>query len=773
MLPRKLVAIVWVLGFLGLSDAALAQSDARKTEDKTLVDRLDNLGKTIFGAFLPADKPKPKDVATPRIGSPSSKHKSAEANWANDNGDMPPARSGRAGSVLTEPAASDRRAASNRMSDDSIAVLENDAAVSPVVEGASKRVRRPTPTDAPQYKTDSVEIPATKMAMNVSEASRPAESAPWRPEASMKTGARPLHERLSGLRRSVFDSEGAQQSSSEPNQTDPPPAPAFEPSKQSAAAIVAQREKPAPDAVAAEPILEPASKSRPVGDKAITGNKPISEPSKKDDGGVLIARKGPVLSVETLGPRRIAIGKESVYEVSILNSGEVAADELVVFVSLPEWAEVAGAEASRGIAQASGSVQWNLGHLDAKGRERLTLRIIPRQSRPFDLAVRWDYKPVASQAMIEVQEPKLALQLEGPREVLYGKKEIYRLKLVNAGTGGAENVVIVLMPVGGGENVPATHKIGLLAASEEKILDVELTARQPGNLTIRMEARADGGVRAELAEKVMVRRADLKVNVEGPKVQYVGVATTYAIRVCNPGTAPAQNVNLSISLPDGVKYLSGLKDARQSDSGNKLEWTVDAIPPEAEQTFVLKCSLGATGASRIQVNATANDGLSATGAAVTRVEAVANLVMDVKDPESPMAVGEEAVYEIRVRNRGTREAMGVEVFAYFSRGIEPTKAEGAANRLSPGQVTFLPIPTVAPGAEVVLKVQARAEVAGNHIFRAETHCKASNARLISEATNLYYADAPAVQTASRPVSDDGAMMQPVPQAGQSVTPPRK
>ena len=63
---------------------------------------------------------------------------------------------------------------------------------------------------------------------------------------------------------------------------------------------------------------------------------------------MLAARKGPVLSVETLGPRRIAVGKESTYEVSIVNSGEVAAEELVVFVSLPEWAEVAGAEASSG-----------------------------------------------------------------------------------------------------------------------------------------------------------------------------------------------------------------------------------------------------------------------------------------------------------------------------------------------------------------------------------------------------------------------------------------
>ncbi len=297
---------------------------------------------------------------------------------------------------------------------------------------------------------------------------------------------------------------------------------------------------------------------------------------KSDASGVLIARKGPAINVETLGPRRISVGKESTYEVSITNSGEVAGEELLVFVSLPQWAEVVGAEATSGVAQVNatgqvpGTVQWKLGHLDAKGHEQLTLKIIPRQNRPFDLAVRWESRPVASQAMIEVQEPKLILQLEGPREVLYGKKEVYRLKLANVGNGNAENVSIMLMPIGGGENVPAAHKIGVLAAGAEKLLDVELTARQAGNLTIQVDARADAGVHAELAEKVLVRRASLKIDAEGPRVQFVGAAANYAIHVHNSGTAQAQNVHMSVILPAGTDYVSGIDSAHLDASKRKL-----------------------------------------------------------------------------------------------------------------------------------------------------------------------------------------------------------
>ena len=107
----------------------------------------------------------------------------------------------------------------------------------------------------------------------------------------------------------------------------------------------------------------------------------------------------------------------------------------------------------------------------------MSLRIVPRQSRPFDLAVRWDFKPAASQTLIEVQEPKLEMQIDGPREVFYGKKETYRLKITNTGTGNAEGVAIKFVPVGAGDNVQAMYDLGLLPAGEDKLIEVELTAR--------------------------------------------------------------------------------------------------------------------------------------------------------------------------------------------------------------------------------------------------------------------------------------------------------
>ena len=98
-------------------------------------------------------------------------------------------------------------------------------------------------------------------------------------------------------------------------------------------------------------------------------------------------------------------------------------------VTLPPWAERLRIDASLGEAKPPeaatppGPSTGRSAIPTPEPREHLTLRIIPRQSRRFELAVRWESKPPVSQAAIEVQEPKLSLLLEGPHEVFYGKRE--------------------------------------------------------------------------------------------------------------------------------------------------------------------------------------------------------------------------------------------------------------------------------------------------------------------------------------------------------------
>jgi hypothetical protein len=131
---------------------------------------------------------------------------------------------------------------------------------------------------------------------------------------------------------------------------------------------------------------------------------------------------------------------------------------------------------------------------------------------------------------------------------------------------------------------------------------------------------------------------------------------------------------------------------------------------------------------------------------VTEVKALADLKLVVNDPPGPLPIGEQASFEVRILNRGTKAAENVNVIAQFSEGIEPVEAVGSPANIVPGQVVFQPIRELAPGAELVLKVVARAERAGVHRFRAEITCGDSETRLAAEEST-YFFDSKATRTA--------------------------
>jgi uncharacterized repeat protein (TIGR01451 family) len=471
---------------------------------------------------------------------------------------------------------------------------------------------------------------------------------------------------------------------------------------------------------------------------------PVRASAANAGGNVLFTRQSPILSVETAGPRSITIGKEATYVVSVTNSGDAAAQDVKVAIRIPPWTEVIGATGTSGAAQAVAGkseepLTWNVPRLESKGKEQLTLRLVPRESRPFDLAVQWTFSPVASQAMVEVKEPKLAMAVAGPEEILYGETKVYKLSLSNPGTGDAENVVLMLSPVDGGGGSPTRHEIGNIAAGENKLVEVELTARQAGTLAIKGTATADGSLRTEAAQQILVRRAGLKVATDGPELKFAGTVASFNIMVKNPGNATADSVQIAALLPTGAKYVSSTGGQFVAEE-QKVVWTIPSLRSGGEQEFEVKCVLNSPGSNRMQVVALGASDLSDTTAMSTTVEALADLKLEVSDPTGPVAVGEMIAYEVRIKNRGTKAAENVAVHGFFSGGIEPKTAEGGMHELAPGQVVFKPIASIAPGAEITLKVQARAEQAGNHIFRAEVNCPAIGMKLAAEETTLFYGE---------------------------------
>lgn len=450
----------------------------------------------------------------------------------------------------------------------------------------------------------------------------------------------------------------------------------------------------------------------------------------------------PVLLVETNGPREITLGKPGLYEVFVRNIGRGTGNQVRVTVALPLWAEVVEQVPTTGAVEITANagnqdLVWMIQQIDPQKEERLRLKLIPRESKPIELAVQYTVLAPVNETKIEVREPKLAIRVDGPEQALFGRAELYRLEVVNTGTGEADNVVLSLLPVGTGQKTPARQTLGSIPPGEKRVVEVELVPRQTGAIQIEIEVTADGGIRAQLEHVVTVIRPALEVSVTGPAMQFVNQDDRYQIAVRNPGTAPAENVRVQVMCPESVEPdLTAMKGVKPV--GDVLEWSISSLPAGHEVVIEVPCHFVGMGDARLMVQATAEGNLSTQGECLTQIQAVADLVLRVEDPPRPVPVGKDGLYQIIVENRGSKAAVDVRVVGFFSEGIEPLSAKGIPHKVLPGQVVFEPISKIEPGERVVLEIQARAHKPGNHIFRAELRCPSSDIRLAAEETTRYY-----------------------------------
>jgi uncharacterized repeat protein (TIGR01451 family) len=533
-----------------------------------------------------------------------------------------------------------------------------------------------------------------------------------------------------------------------------------------------------PTAPASVPLAT-ASPLRPTSSASGTPGVPMMSSGSTPTGGsgVLASFQSPEITVETVGPKRIAVGREAEYRLQIRNRGASAAHELSILLTVPPSAEVVslngstGHDASAADRTAGEPMRWQIDVLPGQSQEDITLVLVPRKNETFDLGVRWTCSPPAAVATIEVEEPQLQMAIAGPTEVSFGEQRLYKLSVSNPGNGTAEEVVLHLLPLLPTDGEPVRHAIGKLKAGETTSVEVELTARQAGQVKIRTAATAAGNLKAEASTDVVVRRAALDVATSGPRTLFAGVPATYEVRLRNTGDDVAKNVRLSFDLPSGAKLLSTTPTAAGEPKSGPIVWTFERVPAGAEQVCTIKCSIDHGGVQQFTLSAQADGDLRKTVQSTTDVQAVADLALDVVDTAGPVAVGQPVTYEIKVRNRGMKSAEAVDVVAFFSDGIEPEKAEGQTYDLQPGMVVFKPLPTVGANQEKVLKVTARATAAGTHRLRVELRSAAPQTQLSHEDSTLFYADdAPATAKPTTAPATFTPPAGPIRQTGTFVVP---
>ncbi|MFO0899600.1 MAG: hypothetical protein U0836_19405 [Pirellulales bacterium] len=441
------------------------------------------------------------------------------------------------------------------------------------------------------------------------------------------------------------------------------------------------------------------------------------EPGARDLEGL----QAPSVSIEKILPVEVQVDKETEFVIRVRNNGVIPVYNVELRDQAPKGARLIGTtpSASRG---PQGELLWQFDSLEPNAEKLVKIALVPMVEGELGSVASVVFEGRAS-GRTKATQPALAIEVDGPKEVLIGEQVLLTMKLSNTGSGAATGVVLE-------ESIPEqfTHPagkeleldIGILKPGESRKVELKLTATKAGRVKNAPTLRADGDLKVAYDIDLEVLAPDLKVALEGPKKRFLETRATYTVSVSNPGTATAKNVELITYLPKGLKFVQANNAGQYDAAKHTVQWNLVELPASETGDVTLVAEPVEQGEQKLRVEGRAQQGLSDQVEETVLVEGLAAILFQVVDMNDPIEVGGDTTYEIRVTNQGSKAATNLQLVALLDNGMTFVNASGSSRHAAKGQsVEFEPLKALAPKAETTYKVRVRADAEGDLRLRVQ------------------------------------------------------
>ena len=448
---------------------------------------------------------------------------------------------------------------------------------------------------------------------------------------------------------------------------------------------------------------------------------------------------GEAVVLQWITPAEMSVGQPAACRLIVHNAATAAVDTVEVQAAMPEHLRID--QSSLVARDVDGRIVWAMGQL------------APGETKAIDLEVtatdEGDFNPVASvtfshtcEARIQALRPQLELAIEGPEQVLTGQNANYAIVVSNVGTGRASAVTVSTQLDGALHSATGEQKsyaIGTLAAGETRRIVVNASAAEVGSCRILARAVGKGNLQDEAQFEVEAVCPRVELGFAGPRLRYVDHEAAYTLRVHNPGRAAASNVQVVAQLPPGLRFEEADGGATCDAERGQVTWFVGHLEADQACQFNLRLRAVEVGDQPIAVSAMLESGSSQTAEFVTRVEGIADVVVEVIDSQDPVELGGETVYEIRVSNRGSQPAHLVQAAVRLSSGCEALDTQGPTRgKIERAQVVFEPIATLEPSGVETYQVRVACSQVGQFGFRAFVRCQEQPRPAVEEELTRVY-----------------------------------
>jgi uncharacterized repeat protein (TIGR01451 family) len=475
-----------------------------------------------------------------------------------------------------------------------------------------------------------------------------------------------------------------------------------------------------------------------LGTDLLPGGEGNAQPGSKE----LEGPQTPQLTIQKSAPPTLQVGKAASFRIMVRNTGRVAAHEVEVHDRVPKGTRLVSTN-PRASRRATGELVWALGTLRPGDESSVEIQLEPIAQGEIGSVATVRFQAETSARSV-VTKPELVLQVSAPAQVLSGEEVTLTIEVSNPGSGVATGVVVE-------EHVPAglqhpaggdlEYLVGELPPGESRKLALTLTATRPGPVSNVLTAQGEGNLRAEGRLNLEVIAPLLEVAVAGPKRRYLEREAIYQLSVHNPGTAPAEQVELVAYLPQGLKFVRTNNSGHYEQASRTVHWRLEELPTKAVGTVELVTLPIEAGQQTIRLRGTADRGVSADGEQPVLVEGIAAIKFVMVDATDPIEVGGETIYEIRVVNQGSKAATNVRLTLLLPPEMRAVAGEGPTRyALQGSRVLFEGLPRLAPKADVTYRVRAQGLKPGDLRICAQLLTDEMQTPVVKEESTRVYSD---------------------------------
>ncbi len=227
-----------------------------------------------------------------------------------------------------------------------------------------------------------------------------------------------------------------------------------------------------------------------------------------------------------------------------------------------------------------------------------------------------------------------------------------------------------------------TPTLGGFAPNGASVVEVPVNAQGEAPVTVLPAPNTSGTASIEIqvirpAEsdlpRMVLKRGQALVTWSAPKLTLRAQAATVAGfdqpiviqgNVSNPGDMPAENVSIEVGLPPGVTFVSS--DLKNENFPNRVNWPIGNLPPRMTLDFTL--TVRARNPFRLTYVARGSN-VPAAEATVAVDVYQPSLEVRVQPVQDRLEVGQEATFDIEVRNIGSRPISRMRLTAESQRGL--------------------------------------------------------------------------------------------------------